>query len=176
MEKYNFQDKLWSLKQIHNPDDIISYKRALQRLKYEELFNYLFKINYFKNKNNYNEEAIKRTFSQRKVNKFINNLPFSLTPDQVKTIDEIKEDLSSKKRMNRLVQGDVGSGKTIVAMIASYINNLAGYQTALMVPTEILATQHYEEEDIFPQGDTTHLILFCKSLTFSRIYLSSLCF
>ncbi|MBR3162339.1 MAG: ATP-dependent DNA helicase RecG [Bacilli bacterium] len=145
VEKYNFQDKLWSLKQIHNPDDIISYKRALQRLKYEELFNYLFKINYFKNKNNYNEEAIKRTFSQRKVNKFINNLPFSLTPDQVKTIDEIKEDLSSKKRMNRLVQGDVGSGKTIVAMIASYINNLAGYQTALMVPTEILATQHYEE-------------------------------
>ena len=145
IEKYNFKEKLWALRQIHNPDDIISYKRALQRLKYEELFTYLFKINYYKIKNDYNEKAIIRSFNQKKVDKFIKNLPFSLTEDQLKTIDEIREDLKSKKRMNRLVQGDVGSGKTIVAMIASFINYLSGYQTALMVPTEILATQHYEE-------------------------------
>ncbi|MEE3343177.1 MAG: ATP-dependent DNA helicase RecG [Bacilli bacterium] len=145
VEKYKFKDKLWSLKQIHNPDDIISYKRSLQRLKYEELFIYLFKINYFKLKNNYNEQAISRKIKQQDVDKFIKNLPFPLTPDQITVIEEIKEDLTNKKRMNRLVQGDVGSGKTIVAMIASYINYLAGYQTAIMVPTEILANQHYEE-------------------------------
>ena len=153
-EKYNFKDKLWALKQIHNPVDIVSYKRALQRLKYEELFNYLLKINYFKLKNNYDEKAISRKFSKKKVENFIKKLPFKLTTDQLKAIEEITEDLSNKKRMNRLVQGDVGSGKTIVAMIASYINYLAGYQTALMVPTEILATQHYEEaSNIFKNED-----------------------
>ena len=145
VEKYNFKDKKWSIKEIHNPDDIVSYKRALQRLKYEELFMYLFKINYFKYKNNNDDKAISREFKDEDVNKFINDLSFNLTKDQITCIEEIKNDLRSKKRMNRLVQGDVGSGKTIVAMIASYINYLAGYQTALMVPTEILANQHYEE-------------------------------
>ena len=160
VEKYNFKDKLWSLKQIHNPEDIISYKRALQRLKYEELFSYLFKINYFKFKNDYNEKAISRKFKQKDIDKFIKNLPFPLTTDQIKTVEEIKEDLSDKKRMNRLVQGDVGSGKTIVAMIASFINNISGYQTALMVPTEILAAQHYEEaKNLFKDYDINICLL-----------------
>ena len=160
VKKYNFKDKLWSLKQIHNPEDIISYKRALQRLKYEELFSYLFKINYFKFKNNYNEKAISRKFKQKDIDKFIKNLPFPLTTDQIKTVEEIKEDLSDKKRMNRLVQGDVGSGKTIVAMIASFINNISGYQTALMVPTEILAAQHYEEaKNLFKDYDINICLL-----------------
>lgn len=144
-EKYNFKNKKWAMKQIHNPDDVVSYKRALQRLKYEELFIYLFKINYLKFKINNDGKAISREFSDSDVDKFISSLPFKLTVDQVTCISEIKDDLRSKKRMNRLVQGDVGSGKTIVAMIASYINYLAGYQTALMVPTEVLANQHYEE-------------------------------
>ena len=173
VEKYNFKDKLWSLKQIHNPDDIISYKRALQRLKYEELFSYLFKINYFKIKNSYDEKAISRKFKQKDIGSFIKNLPFPLTTDQIKTVEEIKEDLSNKKRMNRLVQGDVGSGKTIVAMIASYINNLAGYQTALMVPTEILATQHYEEATkLFKDYDINICLLTSSTKTRekNRIY------
>ena len=70
-------------------------------------------------------------------------LPFELTSDQQKAIYEIYEDLTSKSRMNRLLQGDVGSGKTIVSIIAMYLNCLSGYQSALMAPTEILATQHY---------------------------------
>lgn len=143
--KYNFKDKIWSLKEIHNPSDIGSYKRALQRLKYEELFMYLFKINYFKYKINNDDKAISRSFKESDVSKFINSLSFKLTPDQVSCVEEIKKDLVSNRRMNRLVQGDVGSGKTIVAMISAYINYLSGYQTALMVPTEILANQHYEE-------------------------------
>ena len=145
VEKYNFNDKLWAMKEIHNPSDVISYKRALQRLKYEELFMYLFKINYLKYRINNDDKAIARTFKDKDIDTFIDNLPFKLTTDQLKCIEEIKDDLRSKRRMNRLVQGDVGSGKTIVAMIAAYINYLAGYQTALMVPTEILANQHYED-------------------------------
>ena len=74
----------------------------------------------------------------------INSLPYELTNDQKKVWEEIKADLQGKKLMNRLVQGDVGSGKTIVAFIASYANYLSNYQTAIMAPTEILAKQHYE--------------------------------
>lgn len=143
-DKYNFKDKRWSIREIHNPSDVVSYKRAVQRLKYEELFVYLFKINYLKLKINNDDKAISRDFNDSDVDKFIDDLPFSLTLDQIKCINEIRDDLRSNKRMNRLVQGDVGSGKTIVAMLACYINYLSGYQTALMVPTEILANQHYD--------------------------------
>ena len=152
--KYNFKDKRWAVKEIHNPDDVVSYKRALQRLKYEELFMYLFKINYLKLKINNDDKAISRNFDDKDVSEFIDKLPFKLTLDQITCINDIKEDLRNKRRMNRLVQGDVGSGKTIVAMIASYINYLAGYQTALMVPTEILANQHYENAlELFKDTD-----------------------
>ena len=143
--KYNFREKKWAMMQIHNPSDIVSYKRALQRLKYEELFLYLFRINYLKYKINNDDKAISREFDDNDVLDFINNLSFKLTSDQLSCINSIMNDLRSKRRMNRLIQGDVGSGKTIVAMIGAYINYLSGYQTALMVPTAILANQHYEE-------------------------------
>ena len=173
VEKYNFKDKLWSLKEIHNPSDIISYKRALQRLKYEELFIYLFKINYLKLKRIQDEQAISRSFSEKSVEELIKSLPFALTTDQIKTFNEIKIDLKSKKRMNRLVQGDVGSGKTIIAMLASYINYLSGYQTAIMVPTEILANQHYEEaKKLFKDKDINICLLTSsiKKSTKSKLY------
>ena len=70
-------------------------------------------------------------------------MPFALTNDQLKVLDEIIEDLNSKRRMNRIIQGDVGSGKTIVAFLAMYYNYLCGYQSALMAPTEILAIHQY---------------------------------
>ena len=142
--KYNFSSKEYAIKQIHNPIDTISLKKARQRLKYEELFLYLLKINYSKIKLKNNELSIARKVNRKKVDSFINKLPFKLTEDQLKCIDEIYEDMCSKRRMNRLLQGDVGSGKTIVALIASYINYLSGYMTAFMVPTEVLAIQHYE--------------------------------
>ena len=78
------------------------------------------------------------------VKEWIKKLPFSLTSDQLKSVDDIYHDLCNKKRMNRLLQGDVGSGKTIVAIISMYMNYLSGYQSALMAPTEILAIQHYQ--------------------------------
>lgn len=144
ISQYHFPTKLWSISQIHFPVDSVSYRKARQRLKYEELFLYLMKINYFRMCLCQDTHAIQREFDELKLNSFIETLDFSLTADQEKALEEIKDDLISDRRMNRLVQGDVGSGKTIVAFLASYINFLSGYQTALMVPTEILANQHYD--------------------------------
>ena len=160
IEKYHFPNKLWSMWEIHHPNTIISYKKALQRLKYEEFFSYLSNIYQLKNKRLYEEEAIQRNFSESKVKEFINNLPFILTKDQETTLVEIAKDMKSKIRMNRLVQGDVGSGKTIVAFIAGYMNYLAGYQTALMVPTEVLAVQHYNNaKELFKNIDINITLL-----------------
>ena len=144
VSRYKFQDKKLSICQIHNPNDVISLKKARQRIKYEELFLYLLKINYLKYIDSNIDNAIERSVDDKKVKQFIDSLDFELTSDQIITTRSIRDDLCSKRRMNRLIQGDVGSGKTIVAFIASYMNFLAGYQTALMVPTEILAYQHYE--------------------------------
>jgi len=145
IEKYNLLTKKESIIEIHNPTDVIHLKKARQRLKYEELFMYLLKINYLKRKIEKDENSISREINQEKIDKFISKLPYDLTIDQKTSIDEILKDMSEQKRMNRLLQGDVGSGKTIVALIAAYANYLSKYQTAIMVPTEILANQHYNE-------------------------------
>ena len=144
-EKYNLMNKKSAIKNIHVPEDILLLKKARQRIKYEELFMYILKINYLKNKINNDTLAIERNIDKDKLDKFIKSLPFELTLDQDKAVNDIINDLSIKKRMNRLLQGDVGSGKTIIAFIAIYANYLSKYQSALMAPTEILAVQHYEE-------------------------------
>ena len=144
-EKYNLLSKYEAISEIHNPTDITLLKKARQRLKYEELFMYLLKINYLKEKINNDSNAIKREIDNDKINKFISKLPYELTIDQKIALEEILDDMKSDKRMNRLLQGDVGSGKTIIALLSSYANYLSGYQTAIMAPTEILATQHYNE-------------------------------
>ena len=144
-EKYNLMNKKSAIKNIHVPEDILLLKKARQRIKYEELFMYVLKINYLKNKINNDNLAIERNIDKEKLDKFIKSLPFELTLDQDKAVNDIINDLSIKKRMNRLLQGDVGSGKTIIALIAVYANYLSKYQSALMAPTEILAVQHYEE-------------------------------
>lgn len=142
-EKYKFMDKLSCIRELHNPSSTINYRKALQRLKYEELYSYFCKIKNIRKINMDSSKCIKRVVDDNEIKSFIDSLSFDLTIDQKKTIEDIKEDLIASRRMNRLVQGDVGSGKTIVAMIAVYINYLSGYQSAMMVPTEILANQHY---------------------------------
>lgn len=144
-EKYNLLSKKIAIQNIHNPVDILVLKKARQKIKYEELFMYVLKLNYLKRKISNDANAIERVIDREKIDKFINNLPFKLTLDQSKAVNDIINDLSIKKRMNRLLQGDVGSGKTIIAFISIYANYLSKYQSALMAPTEILAKQHYEE-------------------------------
>ena len=144
LEKYNFLNKKTALNIIHNPSTKEKLKEASIRLKYEELFVYMAKINYLKLKNKDTLNGVKKDFDKEKLDKVIKSLPYELTVDQKTVLNEILEDLTSKRRMNRLLQGDVGSGKTIISIIAMVANYLSGYQSALMVPTEILATQHYE--------------------------------
>ena len=104
----------------------------------------MFKMNYLKIRNDKYSNGLERKVNKNEVNNFITTLPFKLTEDQLKAVDDIYNDMISPKRMNRLVLGDVGSGKTCVAEIGIYINYLSGYQSSLMAPTEILARQHYE--------------------------------
>ena len=142
IKKYNFIDKNKAIQIIHNPQNKEELNKALKRLKYEELFVYMLKINHLKKSKN-QENGLSRNVSFDQIQKVIENLPFELTVDQQKSVKDIYDDLISKNRMNRLLQGDVGSGKTIVSFLALYINYLSGYQGALMAPTEILASQHF---------------------------------
>ena len=144
LEKYNFLNKKTSLNIVHNPSTMDKLKEVTIRLKYEELFAFMFKINYLKVQNKKKNNGLTRKIDRSKLDEFINKLSFELTDDQKKAIDEIFNDLESPSRMNRLLQGDVGSGKTIVSFIAMLANYFSGYQSALMAPTEILATQHYK--------------------------------
>ncbi len=142
--KYSFIEKNISLYNVHNPKDINSLKQSMLRLKYEELFMFMLKINILKDKKSNYTKGYNRNININFINDFIGNLPFELTIDQKKCINEIINDLNSDNRMNRLLQGDVGSGKTIVALIAILGMITSGFQCALMAPTEILANQHYE--------------------------------
>ena len=144
VNKYNLLDEYNSLKEIHNPQNINNLKKANLTLIYKELFDFMFKINYLRLKRSTNEINIVKDFDVDKLNELINNLPFELTKDQLNAIDDITNDFKTNKRMNRIIIGDVGSGKTIVSFIAIYANYLAGYQSALLAPTEILAKQHYD--------------------------------
>ena len=142
-KKYNFISKRNAIELIHNPNSVSDIKLSKLKLIYEELFLYMFKINYLKLLNK-KTNGIKKVFDEDLVNEFLNNLSFKLTTDQEITINEILNDMKSSNRMNRLILGDVGSGKTIVAIVAIFANYLSSYQATFMAPTEILANQHYE--------------------------------
>lgn len=143
IEKYNFINKKEAVTNVHKPKDINSLKKADLHLIYEELFTFMLKVSYLKEKNASDGKFNIKNFDEDKVNNFISSLPFNLTDGQMQAVSDIKGDFLSKKKMNRLILGDVGSGKTIVSFIALYMNMLAGYQGVLMAPTEILAVQHF---------------------------------
>ena len=142
--KYGFIDEKDAIKIIHNPNCEEDLKLALKTLKYEELFTYMKKIFELKTKNEKHNISFKKDIDDYKLDSFINNLPFELTNDQKKVTNDMVIELKKDVRMNRLLQGDVGSGKTVVAFILAYAVFTAGYQTALMAPTEVLSKQHYE--------------------------------
>ena len=143
-DKYGFVSKYEALQEIHNPSNIKELKQSKLRLIYEELFIFMFKVMIIKKRNDSISLGIRRNVSQTQVNEYIKSLPFSLTDDQLNAVNDCLNDLNSDKRMNRLILGDVGSGKTIVAIIAMVINYYSNYQSAMLAPTEILAKQHYK--------------------------------
>lgn len=162
-QKYNFLNKKTALNVIHNPSTSEKLKDVTIRLKYEELFQFMFKINYLKQQNKKKKNGLIREIDKIELNKFIKKIPFSLTNDQMKAIDEIINDLEAPNRMNRLLQGDVGSGKTVVAFTGMFANYLCGYQSALMAPTEILATQHYNNLKEFLKDENINIVLLTGS-------------
>lgn len=162
IEKYNFINKKEAVTNVHKPKDINSLKKADLHLIYEELFTFMLKVSYLKAKNASDGKFNIKSFDEDKVNNFISRLPFNLTDGQKQAVDDIKGDFLSKKKMNRLILGDVGSGKTIVSFIALYMNMLAGYQGVLMAPTEILAVQHFNNmKSLF--GDKLKIQLLTSS-------------
>lgn len=144
IKEYSLLDKLTSIKEIHNPTSTNNLKQAEICLKYEELFEYTLKINYLKYLKDKTTTSYIKTFDTSKLDNLISSLPFKLTDSQVNAVEDIKNDFNSPKHMNRLILGDVGSGKTIISFLALYMNYLSGYQGVLMAPTEILIKQHYE--------------------------------
>lgn len=135
-----------SLLQVHFPENEDKLKSAIKRIALDEFLEFLIGIRKLKedivkeeNVHKINEEAI------CKKDGFVAGLPFELTNGQKEAIHDIETDMSSDHIMNRLIQGDVGSGKTVVAVAALLMNSISGYQGALMVPTEVLAVQHYED-------------------------------
>lgn len=150
ISKYNLMSEDEAVRIIHNPKDENSLKTALKTLKYEEIFTYMKNIKLLKIKNEVHKEVYKKEVSLNMVNDFINSLPFKLTSDQEKIVFKMLDEICGDTLMNRLLQGDVGSGKTIVAFIISYALYTGGYQTSFMAPTEVLARQHYKNAcDLF---------------------------
>ena len=131
------------IERIHFPEDFSDYNKSRERLVFEELLTTQLAL--LKLKNNYEREKNGIAFSKNaKMSDVINVLPFKLTKAQLRVLEEIDNDMECDKSMNRLLQGDVGSGKTVVAMIAAYKAVKSGYQAAIMAPTAILASQHFE--------------------------------
>tara|TARA_B100000963_G_scaffold75043_1_gene63133 strand:+ start:13 stop:2064 length:2052 start_codon:yes stop_codon:yes gene_type:complete len=151
----NFNNISWndSIKKLHNPENIGKFKDDFyQRLAFDEIFS-TFLVNSEIRKKIKRIKKIKKKLNLAKQNEIISKLEFSLTDDQEKTLDEINKDLSSENKMFRLLQGDVGSGKTIVSLLSALNTINSGFQVAVMAPTEILARQHFLlAKKVFPKN------------------------
>ena len=143
IESHNLISYQEAIHNIHFPSDKSMLKKAISRLKYEEFLRFYIALDIIKGNSSQTLKKAK-IFDENKVNELINSLGYELTSDQSQAVKDMLSDLRSEKIMYRLIQGEVGSGKTAVSMIGLYANYLAGYQGCLMAPTEILAKQHYE--------------------------------
>ncbi len=142
-EKYNFPELSEALNSIHYPDELKKAEVAKERFAFEDLL--LFQVKALLERRKMNQlKSISVPFEQDLIQDFIAGLPFELTTDQKVSLWEILKDLQKNYPMNRLMEGDVGSGKTVVALISAYQIAKKGYQTVFLVPTEVLAQQHYQ--------------------------------
>lgn len=141
IEKYKLESQRQVIKDMHFPNDTKDAYLARRTAKFNEFFLFQMRLQALKSEEQ-KDAGLAIKFNQADMDAFINQLPFSLTNAQQRVVNEIQSDLSSTRQMNRLLQGDVGSGKTIVAALAILACIDGGYQAALMAPTEILAEQH----------------------------------
>ena len=172
-----FDNISWNdaIKDLHKPENVGSYqKNFYQRLAFDEIFS-TFLVNSEIRKKIKKIKKINKNLDVNKQNEIINKLKFSLTNDQLKTLKEINNDLCSSTKMFRLLQGDVGSGKTIVSLLSALNTVNSGFQVALMAPTEILARQHYTlAKEIFPKNINIKLISGKSDYKSKKIILNEL--
>lgn len=151
MDKYQLLSRRQAVRAMHFPKDLEEYKQALRRVKFEELLFFQLQLQVLKEENRSVGQGIVLDWDKKKLKALQAKLPFTLTEAQERSLNEILADMRSPHHMNRLLQGDVGSGKTVVAGLAMYAAVTAGKQAALMVPTEILAEQHLQSlTSLFP--------------------------
>lgn len=163
-KEYSLMDRTKALKEIHFPKDEDSMKKARTRLAFDEFF--LYSIALRRMKNNKTIEYSQYPMNNKKeCEELISELPYSLTKAQCNVWDEIKKDMTSDFSMNRLIQGDVGSGKTILAILALLMAVKNGYQGSIMVPTEVLAKQHYKSFCQMLSGYGISVCLLVGSMT-----------
>lgn len=159
-EKYRLMDKDAAMYAMHFPKDPAEHHQAKRRVVFEEFFLFQMKLQGLKIREKSVSQGLVIQYDNQRLKAFIASLPFTLTPAQQKVTNEICRDLLSPEHMQRLLQGDVGSGKTVVAAIALYATMTAGFQGALMVPTEILAQQHIESlNQLFDPLEVTTALL-----------------
>jgi len=151
MDKYHLLSRRQAVRAMHFPKDLEEYKQALRRVKFEELLFFQLQLQVLKEENRSVGQGIVLDWDEKKLKALQASLPFAMTEAQERSLSEILADMCSPYHMNRLLQGDVGSGKTVVAGLAMYAAVTAGKQAALMVPTEILAEQHLQSlTSLFP--------------------------
>lgn len=139
-----YQDSMeFAVRQMHFPDTYELLGQARDRLVYEEFFLFILKMRQLKD-TTHKEDNVYPMIETALVSRFMEQLPFALTEDQKTVIKEVKEDITGPYMMSRLIQGDVGSGKTIIAFISMLLAMSNGYQSAIMAPTEVLASQHFQ--------------------------------
>lgn len=166
LQQYRLMSLTEALVNVHFPKDTLSMQNARARLKFEELFYVQLQILRQMKRREQNPGFAMPTVGSR-FHALYKSLPFDLTGAQKRVIHEIHDDLKSGRQMNRLLQGDVGSGKTLVALLCCLLAVDNGFQTCIMAPTEILANQHYETLKAFlsPLGDSVHVALLTGSTT-----------
>ena len=152
LERYQLVERSQAVRAMHFPKDLTEYKQALRRVKFEELFYFQMQLQVLKSESKNASQGLAIPWRDDLLEKKLTLLPFELTAAQKRSLDEILQDMKAPTHMNRLLQGDVGSGKTVVAGLAMYATYTAGLQSALMVPTEILAEQHFDSlSQLFPE-------------------------
>ncbi|AFZ90652.1 ATP-dependent DNA helicase RecG [Bacillus velezensis AS43.3] len=166
--RYKLPDYKHALQTMHQPETRESLQQARRRFVYEEFLLFQLKMQAFRKAEREQSKGISHVFPAEKLAAFTDSLPFSLTTAQTRVLREITADMTSPYRMNRLLQGDVGSGKTAVAAIALYAAILSGYQGALMVPTEILAEQHADSLVSLFANEDVNIALLTSSVKGKR--------
>ncbi len=165
LRRYRLLRKSDALYRIHFPQSQNDVKQAVRTLKYEEFLRFFTAVQMVRSEEREGITKLPKIFDRKQVDDVINGLPYSLTEDQRKALEEIEDDMSSTRPMYRLVQGDVGCGKTAVAALAMYAAVLSGCQAALLAPTEILARQHLQSLQSILKGTDVHIEVLYAGLS-----------